>query len=74
MDGKGRAIDNVFIERLWRNVKYEYIYLHVKKDPVELYQGIKEYFTFYNTERFHQALDYKKPIELYQPTFKKEAA
>lgn len=66
MDGKGRAIDNIFIERLWKSVKYENIYLHVYEDGVQLYEGLKKYFHFYNTERFHQSLDYKTPASLYR--------
>ena len=66
MDGKGRAIDNIFIERLWKSVKYENIYLHVYEDGVQLYEGLKNYFHFYNTERFHQSLDYKTPASLYR--------
>lgn len=61
MDGKGRAIDNIFIERLWKSVKYECVYIHVFDDGVQLYNGLKEYFHFYNTERPHQSLDYKTP-------------
>ena len=66
MDGKGRCIDNIFIERLWRSVKYECVYMHAFEDGVQLYNGLKEYFHFYNTERGHQSLDYKKPCELYK--------
>ena len=66
MDGKGRCIDNIFIERLWRSVKYECIYLKAFEDGVALYNGLDEYFRFYNTERGHQSLNYKKPIELYK--------
>ena len=66
MDGKGRCIDNIFIERLWRSVKYECIYLQVFENGTELYKGIDEYFKFYNTNRGHQSLNYKKPIELYK--------
>ncbi len=65
MDSRGRAIDNVFVERLWRTVKYEYVYLHSQEDVRELYEGLKEYFDFYNNIRFHQALDYKTPAEVY---------
>jgi putative transposase len=65
MDSRGRAIDNVFVERLWRTVKYEYVYLHSQKDGKELYQGLKEYFEFYNNRRLHQALDYRTPSEVY---------
>jgi len=66
MDGKGRAIDNIFIERLWKSVKYECIYLNVFEDGVQLYRGLDAYFNFYNTERFHQALDYETPESLYK--------
>lgn len=66
MDGKGRAIDNIFVERLWRSVKYEHIYLHTPADGIELYEGLKRYFQFYNSERFHQSLDYQVPEVLYK--------
>ncbi|MGA2408567.1 MAG: DDE-type integrase/transposase/recombinase [Bacteroidales bacterium] len=66
MDGKGRAIDNIFIERLWKSVKYECIYLHAFEDGVLLYEGLNNYFTFYNTERLHQSLDYETPESLYK--------
>lgn len=66
MDGKGRACDNIFIERLWRSVKYENIYLHAYQDGVELYDGLKKYFQFYNQERYHQSLDYKTPAEIFK--------
>ncbi len=65
MDGKGRAIDNIFIERLWRSVKYEHIYLPVAEDGVQLYNGLQEYFSFYNHERSHQSLNYETPAEQY---------
>lgn len=65
MDGKGRAIDNIFIERFWRSLKYENIYLHEYKDGIELFQGLKEYFVFYNNERVHQSLSYQVPSQLY---------
>ena len=71
MDGKGRAIDNIFIERLWRSVKYEYIYLHAAEDGVQLYEGLQRYFSFYNHERPHQSLQYQTPGVCY---LKKEAA
>jgi len=66
MDGKGRYLDNIFVERLWRSVKYEYLYLNLPKDGVELYNGLDEYFTSYNHERPHQTIGmvpYKKYIE-----------
>lgn len=65
MDGKGRAIDNIFIERLWRSVKYENVYLQSYSDGIALYQGLENYFTFYNEQRFHQSLDYKTPSSIY---------
>jgi len=65
MDGKGRAIDNVFIERLWRSLKYELIYLKDFTSVSQLYDELIGYFRFYNTERFHQALNYRRPAEVY---------
>jgi putative transposase len=65
MDGKGRAIDNIFIERLWRTVKYEHIYLHVYQDGLSLYQGLHKYFSFYNGERRHQSLNNETPESFY---------
>lgn len=65
MDGKGRAIDNIFIERLWRTVKYEYVYLHAVEDGVQLYAGLNQYFAFYNHQRPHQSLEYKTPGSCY---------
>lgn len=65
MDGKGRALDNIFIERLWRSVKYEHIYLYVYTDGLSLYKGLVGYFKFYNDERRHQSLDYETPLKKY---------
>lgn len=65
MDGKGRAIDNIFIERLWRSLKYENVYLKNYDSQREAREGIKEYIEFYNKERKHQALGYKCPYEVY---------
>ena len=65
MDGKGRWVDNVFIERLWRSVKYEDIYLHAYATPREVTMGLKRYFRFYNERRGHQNLDYQTPDEMY---------
>jgi len=65
MDSKGRALDNIFVERLWRTVKYEDIYLKNYETVYETYRGLKEYFTFYNHCRPHQALSYKTPAEIY---------
>lgn len=66
MDGKGRAIDNIFIERLWKSVKYECVYIRAFDDGVQLYEGLKEYFRFYNTERPHQSLSYNTPEAEYR--------
>lgn len=66
MDGKGRALDNIFVERLWRSVKYEYIYPTNPTCGKELYNGLANYFELYNTERLHQALDYRTPSTVYR--------
>ncbi len=66
MDGKGRAIDNIFIERLWRSLKYEHVYLFPADDGLQCYQGIKNWFEYYNKERRHQNLDNEHPITIYQ--------
>ncbi len=66
MDGKGRCLDNVFVERLWRTVKYEDIYLWRYDDVPQLQQGLRRYFPYYNEERLHQGLDYRTPAEVYQ--------
>ena len=66
MDGKGRAIDNIFIERFWRNIKYEKIYLEPSDDGLELYGKIKQYMEFYNTRRQHQSLGYKRPEQVFR--------
>lgn len=65
MDGRGRALDNVFVERLWRSVKYEEVYLKDYTNVREARQGLGEYFTFYNHKRLHQALGYQTPASLY---------
>ena len=65
MDGRGRALDNVFIERLWRSVKYENIYLNDYQSVAELTQGLGNYFEFYNHERPHSALDGQTPVEVH---------
>ena len=65
MDGKGRWIDNVFVERLWRSVKYEDLYLHAYATPQEVRAALTRYFSFYNAARPHQNLDYRTPDELY---------
>jgi putative transposase len=66
MDGRGRALDNIFVERLWRSVKYEEVYLHDYSTVTEAILGLKKYFLFYNTERQHQSLDYQTPQEVYE--------
>jgi len=66
MDGRGRALDNVFVERLWRTVKYEEIYLQPYADGLDAENRLRQYFTFYCRERPHQALDYRTPWEVYQ--------
>jgi len=65
MDGRGRALDNIFVERLWRTVKYEEVYLKQHSNMPDLLMGLAQYFQFYNQERWHQALDYKTPDEVY---------
>ena len=66
MDGKGRALDNIFIERLWRSVKYDYVYLHPALDGFELYQGLKDYFGYYNYHKSHQGIDRQIPWNLFK--------
>ena len=66
MDGRRRALDNIFVERLWRTVKYEHLYLHDYYQPVpQLEDGLVRYFHFYNHERLHQALAYHTPAEVH---------
>jgi putative transposase len=65
MDSKGRALDNIFTERLWRTVKYEEVYLHDYTSPKEARSQLRKYFEFYNHGRLHQALDYRTPAEVY---------
>ena len=65
MDGRGRALDNIFTERLWRTVKYEEVYLNEYDSPKEAYHQLAAYFKFYNFERPHQALDYQSPAQAY---------
>jgi putative transposase len=73
MDGRGRCLDNIFVERLWRSVKYEEVYLHDYQTPSEAYLGLRQYFEFYNGERSHQALDYRTPYEVYNFEIKMRA-
>jgi len=68
MDGKGRALDNILTERLWRTLKYEEVYLHDYANPKEARHGIGGYFDFYNHRRIHQSLDYQTPAEVYFQT------
>ena len=65
MDGKGRALDNIFVERLWRSTKYECIYLEDFYTVKDVRHALLKYFKFYNDERPHQSLDYKTPAEVY---------
>lgn len=67
MDGRGRALDNVFTERLWRSIKYEEVYLHDYSTPREARTGLSRYIRFYNEGRLHQALDYRTPAQVYRP-------
>jgi putative transposase len=65
MDGRGRALDNVFVERLWRTVKYEDVYLKGYESVAECRAGLDAFFKHYNTRRWHQALDYRLPVDVY---------
>lgn len=65
MDGRGRALDNIFVERLWRTVKYEDVYLKGYETPKEVFAGLGAYFQYYNWQRPHQALDYRTPAAIY---------
>jgi putative transposase len=65
MDGRGRAMDNIFVERLWRTVKYEEVYLHDYEQVEDAVNNLKNYFGFYNHERPHQALGYRTPATIY---------
>ena len=73
MDGKGRWMDNVFVERLWRSLKYEEIYLHAYDDLSDAHRGIRDWFAFYNGERPHAALGYQTPASFYDLMAKKAA-
>ena len=66
MDGRGRALDNIFVERLWRSVKYEEVYLNDYRTATEARHSLKRYFDFYNRERLHQGLGYRTPESVYQ--------
>jgi len=66
MDGRGRALDNIYIERFWRTIKQEYIYIWPAEDGNTLVRGIKEYMNYYNNQRTHQSLDRLTPFEWYE--------
>lgn len=66
MDGKGRAIDNIYIERLWRSVKYDHVYLWPADNGIDLFRGLNGYFKHYNNESTHQGIDRKIPVNLYR--------
>jgi putative transposase len=72
MDGKGRWLDNVFVERLWRSVKYEDVYLKAYTSLAEARQGLREYFEFYNSQRRHQSLDRRTPDDVYWNTLPRQ--
>ena len=65
MDGKGRALDNIFTERLWRTITYEEVYLHEYASPKEARQQLRDYLQFYNHQRLHQFLNYCPPASVY---------
>jgi putative transposase len=67
MDGRGRATDNIFIERLWRTVKQDYVYICPANDGVELYQGLDKFFEYYNNVKTHQGIERNIPVSLYKP-------
>ena len=73
MDGRGRALDNIFVERLWRSVKYEEVYLKDYRYAPDAITGLGAYFEFYNRERLHQSLDYKTPESVYRHGLKHAA-
>jgi putative transposase len=67
-DGRGRALDNIFVERLWRSVKYEEVYLKDYQTIRDAEKGLEEYFQFYNQDHLHQSLDYQTPAQVYYRT------
>ena len=71
MDGKGRYADNIFIERLWRTIKQEEVYLREYNSPIEAMISLKKYMIFYNSQRPHQSLGYKTPKEVYEESLRK---
>ncbi len=68
MDGRGRFVDNIFTERLWRTIKYEEVYLHEYSTPLKAQQSLDSYIEFYNQGRLHQALGYQTPGDIYYQT------
>ena len=74
MDGKGRALDNIYIERFWRSLKYEHIYLFAYEDGLSLVKGIDNYILFYNSDRPHQSIEYQIPKKLYEENITLNAA
>jgi putative transposase len=73
MDGRGRALDNIFVERLWRSVKYEEVYLNEYKNVSQAREGLRNYFEFYNRQRLHQSLNYQTPEAVYRQGLKQAA-
>ena len=65
MDGCGRVLDNIFVERFWRTMKYEWLYLNDYDTVKKLSRGLQNYLEFYNNERLHSSLDYQTPSEIY---------
>ena len=74
MDGRGRCFDNIFIERLWRSVKYEEVYLNDYADVAQAYLGLSRYFTQYNHERLHERLGYRTPADVHFEASDRNAA
>jgi putative transposase len=72
MDGKGRCLDNVFVERLWRSLKYEEVFLHGYDGVPDARGGIGRYFVFFNEERSHQSLGYQTPMQVYRSSLKQQ--
>jgi len=70
MDSVNRALDNIYVERFWRSLKYEDIYLRDYRTMTELREGLTRYFTFYNSERFHESLEYETPDYMYGGCFR----
>lgn len=73
MDGRGRALDNIFVERLWRSVKYEEVYLTEYQNVGQAREGLRKYFEFYNRQRLHQSLNYQTPEAVYRQGLKQAA-